>query len=128
MKRMLPIGLALVLLFLWTGLTFAAPADEPTAQPTKLKHDGGINDLDAIGNRNVGCNRGMGNWYSVEKQIAMGKAYSQQVESSVVVWTAIRPGPKPAGHIYVALRVPTHYTASDSFLTTLAGPLKTALP
>jgi predicted Zn-dependent protease len=39
--------------------------------------------VDAIGNRNVGCNRGLGNWYSVEKQIAMGKAYSQQVESTV---------------------------------------------
>ena len=48
MKRLLPIGLALVLLFLWTGLTFAAPADEPTAQPTKLKHDGGINDLSLL--------------------------------------------------------------------------------
>jgi predicted Zn-dependent protease len=58
------------------------PTVQP-ADPDKVKHDGGRDDVDAVGNRNVGCNRGFGNWYSVEKQIAMGKAYSQQVESSV---------------------------------------------
>ena len=52
---------------------------EPSA--TKLAHDGGRDDLDAIGNRNVGCAKGMGNWYSLEKQIAMGKQVSQQVET-----------------------------------------------
>lgn len=57
-----------------------------------------------------------------------GVEWYQQIESSAVVWTAVRPGPKPEGHIYVALRVPTHYAASDSFLTALAQPLKTALP
>src|SRR5215469_13932488 len=55
-----------------------APA-EPSA--TKVYHDGGINDLDAIGNRNVGCEKGMGNWYGLEKQIALGKQISQQVET-----------------------------------------------
>ncbi len=39
-----------------------------------------MNNLDAIGNRNVGCNKGMGNWYSLDKQVAMGREYSQQVE------------------------------------------------
>ncbi len=39
-----------------------------------------MNNIDAIGNRNVGCNKGMGNWYSLEKQVAMGHSYSQQVE------------------------------------------------
>jgi hypothetical protein len=29
----------------------------------------------------VGCAKGMGNWYGLEKQIAMGKQISQQVES-----------------------------------------------
>jgi len=53
------------------------------ADPEKVKHDGGKTDVEAVGNRNVGCNRGMGNWYSVEKQIAMGKQYAQQVESTV---------------------------------------------
>jgi len=82
MKRLLPTGLAIVLLFC-SGLALAAPADEPTSpEPTKLKHDGGINDLDAIGNRNVGCHRGMGNWYSVEGQINMGRQYAEQVDNS----------------------------------------------
>src|SRR5579871_2410825 len=47
-----------------------APKQAPAALPTKddeqIKHDGGKNDVDAVGNRNVGCGRGVGNWYSVE--------------------------------------------------------------
>src|SRR6201981_333051 len=82
MKRLLPTGLAIVLLFC-SVLALAPPADEPTSnQPVKLKHDGGINDLEAIGNRNVGCNRGMGNWYRVEGQINMGRQYAEQVDNS----------------------------------------------
>src|SRR5437667_12846927 len=57
----------------------ASTSVEPSA--TKTPHDGGVDDVDAIGNRNVGCAKGMGNWYSLEKQIAMGKQISQQVES-----------------------------------------------
>jgi predicted Zn-dependent protease len=38
------------------------------------------NNIEAIGNRNVGCDKGVGNWYSLDKQVAMGRAYSQQVE------------------------------------------------
>src|SRR5215469_3244774 len=59
-----------------------APTVQP-ADPDKVKHNGGKDDVDAVGNRNVGCKEGVGNWYSVEKQIAMGKGYSQQVESTV---------------------------------------------
>lgn len=51
------------------------------ADPDKVKHDGGKDDINAIGNRNVGCERGLGNWYSIEKQVAMGRQYAQQVES-----------------------------------------------
>ncbi|HMK21049.1 MAG TPA: M48 family metallopeptidase [Terriglobales bacterium] len=80
MKHILGVGLAILLL---GGLALAAPSDEPpTNQPVKAKHDGGINDLDAIGNRNVGCGRGVGNWYSVEGQINMGRQYSEQIDSS----------------------------------------------
>jgi len=39
-------------------------------------------DINAIGNRNVGCNKGVGNWYSLDKQVAMGREFSQQVEHS----------------------------------------------
>jgi len=64
-----------------------APKKDPAALPTQddsqIKHDGGKNDVDAVGNRNVGCGRGVGNWYSVEKQVAMGRQFAQQVESQV---------------------------------------------
>jgi len=61
------------------------PPTTPTvspADPDKVKHDGGKNDVDAIGNRKMG-GRGMGNWYSIESEIRMGKEYAQQVEASV---------------------------------------------
>jgi predicted Zn-dependent protease len=47
-----------------------------------VKHDGSKRDVDAIGNRKVG-GRGMGNWYSLESEIRMGKQYAMQVENSV---------------------------------------------
>jgi beta-barrel assembly-enhancing protease len=49
---------------------------------SEIKHNGGKQDVDAIGNRNMG-KRGMGNWYSLEGEIRMGKQYAQQVEASV---------------------------------------------
>jgi predicted Zn-dependent protease len=58
----------------------SAPIQEP--DDSKVKHDGSKNDVDAIGNRKVG-GRGMGNWYSLESEIRMGKEYAQQVEASV---------------------------------------------
>src|SRR5262252_3922950 len=58
------------------------PAIVQPADPDKVKHDGSKADVDAIGNRKVG-GRGMGNWYSLETEIRMGKEYAQQVESSV---------------------------------------------
>jgi predicted Zn-dependent protease len=64
-----------------------APKQKPAALPDKedsqIKHDGGKNDVDAVGNRNVGCGRGVGNWYSVERQVAMGRQYAQQIESQI---------------------------------------------
>ena len=54
-----------------------APAQKPAALPTaddsQVKHDGGKTDVDAVGNRNVGCGRGLGNWYTVEGQVARGQ-------------------------------------------------------
>jgi predicted Zn-dependent protease len=47
----------------------------------KRFHHGGIRDIEAIGYRNIGCNRGFGNWYSLERQIEMGKEYAEEVES-----------------------------------------------
>lgn len=82
MKRLIGTGLAMVLAF--GSMALAAPADDDpqSPDPKNLKHNGGINDLDAIGNRNVGCGRGIGNWYSVEGQINMGRQYAEQVDNS----------------------------------------------
>src|SRR5215470_11158579 len=66
-------------------LALCAFAQLPTDAPQrtiKRYHDGGIRDIEAIGTRKIGCNRGIGNWYSLERQIAMGKDYSHQVEST----------------------------------------------
>ena len=61
----------------------ASPQTVELADPGKVKHNGGKTDVNATGNRNVGCKTGLGNWYGVEKQIALGRQYAQQVESTV---------------------------------------------
>ena len=48
---------------------------------SKVKHDGSKNDVNAIGNRKVG-GRGLGDWYSLESEIRMGKQYAQEVEAT----------------------------------------------
>src|SRR5450755_587279 len=60
-----------------------APASLPTTDDSDLKHNGGKTDVDAVGNRNVGCGRGVGNWYTVEGQVARGRVYAQQIESQI---------------------------------------------
>lgn len=52
------------------------------APAVKSYHDHSIRDIDAVGTRNVGCGRGFGNWYSLERQIEMGKDYSERVEAT----------------------------------------------
>ena len=59
------------------------PAALPQTDDSDLKHDGGKRDVDAVGNRNVGCGRGVGNWYTVEGQVARGRVYAQQIESQI---------------------------------------------
>ena len=61
-----------------------APQNPPVIQQpddSKVKHDGSEKDVDAIGNRKIG-KRGLGNWYSLESEIKMGRQYAQQVEAS----------------------------------------------
>ena len=43
---------------------------------------GSIDDVNAVGTRDIG-GRGMGNWYSTETEIRMGKSYAMQLEKSV---------------------------------------------
>jgi len=59
------------------------PAALPTQDDSQIKHNGGKSDVDAVGNRNVGCGRGVGNWYSVEGQVARGRQYAQEIESQI---------------------------------------------
>ncbi|MGB6678607.1 MAG: M48 family metallopeptidase [Terriglobales bacterium] len=65
--------------------TTSVTAPQPKA--AKTYHDGSLRDIDAIGNRKVGCERGLGNWYSLEKQIDMGRGYARQIESTTKVVT-----------------------------------------
>src|SRR5208337_2466286 len=68
-----------------SGGSDVAPSGPPPIQEpddSKVKHNGGESDVDAIGNRKIG-GRGLGNWYSLETEIRMGKQYAMQVENSV---------------------------------------------
>ncbi|HSK43307.1 MAG TPA: peptidase M48, partial [Candidatus Binatia bacterium] len=56
--------------------------DKQIGDDDKFYHGKGINDLNAIGSRNVGCNRGLGNWYTLESQVKMGQQFAQQVEQT----------------------------------------------
>ena len=67
--------------------TAADKADKTDQSDLGFPHDGKIDDVNAIGNRNVGCDRGFGNWYSLEKQVAMGKSFAMQVEHSAKLVT-----------------------------------------
>jgi len=53
---------------------------EPGSQAVKVK-PGSIEDVNAVGNRDIGA-RGMGNWYSTDTEIKMGKMYADQIEKS----------------------------------------------
>jgi hypothetical protein len=53
---------------------------DPGSQMIKVK-PGSIEDVSAVGNRDIG-GRGMGNWYSVDTEIKMGKMYSEEIEKS----------------------------------------------
>jgi predicted Zn-dependent protease len=53
---------------------------EPGSQAIKVK-PGSIEDVNAVGNRDIGA-RGLGNWYSTDTEIKMGKMYADQIEKS----------------------------------------------
>jgi predicted Zn-dependent protease len=55
------------------------PTTDPTMPGVKA---GSIDDVNAVGTRDIGA-RGMGNWYSTETEIRMGKSYAMQLEKSV---------------------------------------------
>lgn len=57
----------------------AQTSDDKDSKKQKIKHDGSKDDVDAIGNRKLG---GM-DWYSIEREIRMGKEYAQMIEQSM---------------------------------------------
>jgi predicted Zn-dependent protease len=70
-----------------TATAPAKPADiEPSTQPLPdgtmpgVKK-GSIEDVNAVGTRDIGA-RGIGNWYSTDSEIKMGKSYAMELEKS----------------------------------------------
>jgi beta-barrel assembly-enhancing protease len=53
---------------------------DPGSEMIKFK-PGSIEDVSAVGNRDIGA-RGMGNWYSTDSEIKMGKQYADEIEKS----------------------------------------------
>ncbi|MGA1981813.1 MAG: M48 family metallopeptidase [Acidobacteriaceae bacterium] len=62
-----------------TAKSDALPSPGEALDPHIKK--GSEDDVDAVGTRCIGC-RGVGNWYSVNSEIAMGKQYSMEIEKS----------------------------------------------
>ena len=63
--------------------TASSPASSTSDTGTSAPNvkSGSKNDVDAIGNRNVG-GRGLGDWYSTDTEIKMGKQYAMMVEQT----------------------------------------------
>jgi beta-barrel assembly-enhancing protease len=53
---------------------------DPGSDMIKVK-PGSIEDVSAVGNRDIG-GRGLGNWYSTDGEIKMGKQYADEIEKS----------------------------------------------
>ena len=53
---------------------------EPGSHMENIK-PGSIDDVSAVGNRDIGA-RGMGNWYSTDSEIRMGRQYAAEIEKS----------------------------------------------
>ncbi len=53
---------------------------DPGSDLEKVK-PGSIEDVSAVGNRCIGC-RGVGNWFSTDSEIKMGKQYADEIEKS----------------------------------------------
>jgi len=72
------------------GTTPVAGDANPKVDPDKVVAVGGdlqkvkpgsVEDVSAVGNRDIG-GRGLGNWYSTDTEIKMGKSYADEIEKS----------------------------------------------
>jgi beta-barrel assembly-enhancing protease len=62
-------------------------APPPNTEPKDVHvKTGSIEDVNAVGTRNIG-GRGVGNWYSTEGEIKMGKGYADEIEKSTKLIT-----------------------------------------
>jgi predicted Zn-dependent protease len=70
-----------------TGATVVNPDKviEPGSRKVNVK-PGSIEDVGAVGNRDIG-GRGVGNWYSTDTEIKMGRSYALEVEKSTKLIT-----------------------------------------
>lgn len=78
-------ALSLVLGLLLSGPIAAAQVDQTAPQVLKVpqaNHVGGKDDIQAIGNRKIGGS-GLGNWYSLEHEINIGRECSGAIDDSV---------------------------------------------
>jgi len=53
---------------------------DPGSEMIKVK-PGSVEDVSAVGNRDIGA-RGLGNWYSTDSEIKMGKQFADEIEKS----------------------------------------------
>ncbi len=65
-----------------TSAPAATSADASQDKDKDKKKQSKKDDVDEIGNRDIG-GRGLGNWYSTDREIRVGKSYAQQVEQTV---------------------------------------------
>lgn len=72
----------LPLICLGIAQTNIAPKDSrPKQTQPGDKHSTDKNNIDAIGRRKIG-GQGLGNWYSFEKEISIGKSFADAIDGS----------------------------------------------
>jgi predicted Zn-dependent protease len=76
-------AMARVLIVFSTCLGALAAAQEPAADnpPAAKIKPGSIDDVSAIGSRDIG-GRGLGNWYSTDSEVNMGRQFAAQIDRS----------------------------------------------
>lgn len=77
------------LLLLAAPLLLIAHQNQSSEQPKSQDEQrpkvkpGSKDDIDAIGSRDVGGGKGLGNWYSIESEVRMGREYAQMIDNQV---------------------------------------------
>jgi predicted Zn-dependent protease len=64
-----------------TASSASSTNDDTVGSTPQGVKSGGKNDVDAVGNRNIG-KRGLGDWYSMDTEMKMGKQYAMMVEQT----------------------------------------------